>query len=255
MPRRAREKSSTGVYHVMVRGINRQDVFNDEEDKQKFLSNLKKYKEICRYDLYGYCLMSNHIHLLIKEGIEPIDRVMKRIGASYVYWYNMKYGRFGHLFQGRFKSENVEDDVYLKVVLRYIHQNPLKAGIVQDLADYTWSSYNEYIKQEGIVTDIAFILKIFDSDFQRAAAIFKDFMEEENKDRCLDDELRKKQFISDEDARAIIKKMTGSPNPQVLQTISIKERDEIIRKLKEKHLSVRQLARLTGLGKRVVEKA
>ncbi|MDO9565422.1 MAG: transposase, partial [Candidatus Desulfaltia sp.] len=97
MPRRAREKSSTGVYHVMVRGINRQDIFNDEEDKQKLVSTLKRYKEICGYDVYGYCLMSNHIHLLLKEGREPITQVMKRIGASYVYWYNMKYERYGHL--------------------------------------------------------------------------------------------------------------------------------------------------------------
>ncbi|MCJ7806540.1 MAG: transposase, partial [Clostridia bacterium] len=119
MPRRAREKSSTGVYHVMLRGINRQNIFKDREDRQQFITTLVKYKKVSGYEIYGYCLMTNHMHLLIKEGGESIDRILKRIGASYVYWYNKKYARCGHLFQDRFKSEPVEDDQYLLVVLRY----------------------------------------------------------------------------------------------------------------------------------------
>jgi REP element-mobilizing transposase RayT len=136
MPRQAREKSSSGIYHIMLRGINRQDIFHDEEDKMRFIETLKNYKSICEYKVYGYCLMSNHIHLLIKEGKETISQAMKRIGASYVYWCNMKYERYGHLFQDRYKSEKVEDDKYLLVVLRYIHQNPIKAGIVEEAAKY-----------------------------------------------------------------------------------------------------------------------
>ncbi|WP_198543854.1 transposase [Petroclostridium xylanilyticum] len=100
--------------------------------------------------------MNNHIHLLLKEGKEAISQAMKRIGASYVYWYNMKYERYGHLFQDRYKSEKVEDDKYLLTVLRYIHQNPIKAGIVEEAIKYKWSSYIEYISQKGILTDIDF---------------------------------------------------------------------------------------------------
>lgn len=154
MPRRARGRSDSGVYHVMLRGINRQDIFCDDDDRERFIETLIRYKDLCGYKIYGYCLMSNHIHLLIKEEKETISQSIKRIGVSYVYWFNMKHERYGHLFQGRFKSENVEDDRYLLVALRYIHQNPVEAGIVEEAAYYRWSSYAEYVGQSGILTDI-----------------------------------------------------------------------------------------------------
>ncbi len=140
----------------MLRGINRQQIFEDDEDYKKMLQTIADYKDKCSYQIYAYCLMPNHIHLLIKEGKEDLGVAFKRIGASYVYWYNMKYERYGHLFQDRYKSEKVEDDKYLLTVLRYIHQNPIKAGIVEEAIKYKWSSYIEYISQKGILTDIDF---------------------------------------------------------------------------------------------------
>ena len=111
MPRQARRKSESGIYHVMLRGINKQVIFEDEEDSLKFLETLKNYKAISGYKIFAYCLMSNHIHLLLKVEKENLDLIIKRIASSYVYWYNWKYHRSGHLFQDRFKSEPVEDDV------------------------------------------------------------------------------------------------------------------------------------------------
>nr|WP_311774044.1 transposase [Metabacillus sp. KUDC1714] len=119
----------------MLRGINRQTIFEDDEDKIKFLVTLKKYKEISKFQLYSYCLMDNHIHLLLKESGETISESIKRISSSYVYWYNNKYERCGLLFQERFKSENVENILYFLTVLRYIHQNPLKAGLAKTVFD------------------------------------------------------------------------------------------------------------------------
>ena len=87
MPRVGREKSESGVYHVMMRGINRQDIFFDVEDKEKFIEILLRYKPVCEYKIYGYCLMSNHIHLLIKEEKETVAQVIIRIGVSYALWY------------------------------------------------------------------------------------------------------------------------------------------------------------------------
>ena len=98
MPRRARKKSSSGIYHVVLRGINKQRIFEDDQDNQKYLETIKAYKETCEYEVYAYCLMSNHIHLLMKEGKEDLGIAFRRIGASYVYWYNWKYSRRGHLF-------------------------------------------------------------------------------------------------------------------------------------------------------------
>ena len=112
MPRSARKKSSSGIYHVILRGINKQRIFEDDEDNLYFLEKLKTYKDISGYELYAYCLMSNHLHLLIKEGGDSLSIAFRRIGASFVYWYNRKYSRSGHLFQDRFKSEPVETDEY-----------------------------------------------------------------------------------------------------------------------------------------------
>src|SRR5665811_2065044 len=110
MPREARELSKSGIYHILMRGINRQNIFEDEEDCEKFTQTLYRYKEISKYEIYAYCLMGNHMNLLIKNGQESLEQVMRRICGSYVYWYNKKYDRIGNLFQDRFKSKPVEDD-------------------------------------------------------------------------------------------------------------------------------------------------
>ena len=137
-----------------MRGINRQTVFEDEEDCYKFMHTLKKYREITEYRLYAYCLMGNHIHLLLMEGKESLETVMRKICGSYVLWYYKKHGRVGYLFQDRFKSEPVEDDEYLLTVLRYIFQNPVKAGMVTKVEDYLWSNFTDYIGGK-YQTDIA----------------------------------------------------------------------------------------------------
>ena len=95
---------------------------------------------ITSFTLYGYCLMANHFHLLIREREETIGNIVKRIASSYVYYYNHKYLRNGHLFKERFKSEPVNDISYFTTLLRYIHQNPVKAGIVKEVKDYEYSS-------------------------------------------------------------------------------------------------------------------
>ena len=95
---------------------------------------LKECKEISGFEMYAFCLMTNHVHLLLRETDEPLEVVFKRIGSRYAYWYNNKYQRIGHLFQDRFKSENVEDDAYFLTVLRYIIQNPMKAGMEKEPA-------------------------------------------------------------------------------------------------------------------------
>ena len=148
MPRTPRLKSQSGIYHIMLRGINQQIIFEDDEDYIKFIDTLKSYKAISGYEVFAYCLMSNHVHILLKVGKEDLDVIMKRIAGSYVYWYNWKYYRKGHLFQDRFKSEPIDDNEYFFTVLRYIHRNPLKAGITEKIDEYKYCSYNEYIINE-----------------------------------------------------------------------------------------------------------
>ena len=241
MPRQAREKSQTGVYHVMVRGINRQDIFQDEEDKKVYLERLTRYKKECGFEIYAYCLMNNHVHLVIKEGKDTLPEVMKKIGASYVYWYNWKYDRVGHLFQDRYKSEVVENDAYLLTVVRYVHQNPVKVGRSID----EWTSYKDYLDSSNL-TDVTFIIDMFGKN-ESAKQSFIEFVNERNEDACLEIDTQKR--LTDEDAKAIIKEVGRVSNCQELQCLEKLIRDEMLKNLKDNGLSIRQIERLTGINR------
>ncbi len=153
MPRKSRELSPTGVYHVMMRGINKTTIFHDDLDYMKMLKTLsvvstaKDKNETSTLPgcaIYAYCLMPNHIHLLIGEVGETLERTIKRIGVSYAIYYNNRYERTGHLFQDRFKSEPVGDSKYYVTLLRYIHFNPVEARLAKLPSQYKWSSWHEF---------------------------------------------------------------------------------------------------------------
>jgi len=252
MPRMGREKSETRVYHIILRGVNKQTIFEEREDGKKFLSTLAEYKKDSGYKIYAYCLMSNHIHLLIKEENEALEIIMRRIGARFVYWYNYKYERTGHLFQDRYKSEAVEDEAYLMNVVRYIHQNPLKAGIVDDIKDYKWSSYQDYMNNKGL-TDTDFVLGHFDVDQEKSKALFETFHKKESDVKCL--EMTERRRIKDSEAIGIIKKLCHVNHCMDLQNIHSHERSQSIKLLKDGGLSTRQISRLTGISRYIILKA
>ncbi len=245
MPRKARRKSESGIYHIILRGINQQQIFEDEEDSQRFLGTLLKYKEQCGYEIYAYCLMGNHVHILLKEGKENLTLVLKRIAGSYVYWYNWKYHRSGHLFQDRIKSEPIEDEAYFLTVIRYIHQNPIKAGISKNIDGYKFSSYNEYINKENLV-DIDFCLSIIDKEQ------FIEFNNKFNDDVCLD--ISDNDFrLTDDEALKIIWKICKCNSVSDFQKFDKIKRNYYIEKFYQQGLSIRQISRLTGLSRKVVE--
>ena len=117
MPRKFREKSFTNTYHCIIRGINKQNLFFDQQDKDKFLNELKKTKDKYNYSLYAYCIMSNHVHLLIKDNNNKLQSIMQSITISYSIYFNKKYDRSGHLFENRYKSSSIESKSY---ILTYI---------------------------------------------------------------------------------------------------------------------------------------
>ncbi len=252
MPRAARRKSKSGIYHVILRGINRQIIFEEDEDSIRFLETLREYREKGSYKIYAYCLMENHIHLLLKEEKEELGIAMRRIGASYVYWYNWKYNRFGHLFQDRYKSEVVEDDKYFLTVLRYIHQNPVKAGIVNDVEHYKWSSYFSYISR-NVMVDIDFALDMFSNDRIGAIESFREFHKVIDKNDCLD--ISENRRLTDEDAIKIIKEVCQINSCNEVQEVEKGQRDKYLKALKEQGLSTRQISRLTGISRGIVLKA
>ena len=234
----------------MMRGINRQNIFEDQEDYTKFLQTLKQYKEISGYQIYAYCLMGNHVHLLLKVGEEPLEQVMRRICGSYVYWYNWKYQRIGNLFQDRFKSETVDNDSYLLTVLRYIHQNPLKAGLVKSVANYQWSSIREYINRSELV-DTDFVLKMFDADREKSVKSLIQFCKTVSNDQCL--EMEDKRLLLDPEAIDLIKNVCQVKNASDLQKLDKAMRNKYLKQLKEQyHLSIRQIERLTGINRGII---
>ncbi len=194
MPRKARIKSESGIYHIMLRGINQQQIFQDSEDCEKFLQILKDCKEISEFKIYAYCLMGNHIHLLIQVVSEQIEQVMKRITTRFVYWYNIKYQRIGHLFQDRFKSEPVENEPYFMTVVRYIHQNPIKAGFCKNVRDYEYSSYKSFFDNSDLV-DKNFVFGIIPIE------LFENFNTKITNDKCLEIENKPIIRVTDEQAK------------------------------------------------------
>ena len=248
MPRIPRQKSESGIYHIMLRGINQQIIFEDDEDYTKFIDTLEIYKAVSGYKVFAYCLMSNHIHILLKVEKEDIDLIIKRIAGSYVYWYNRKYYRKGHLFQDRFKSEPIENDEYFLTALRYIHQNPVKAGVVEKIDEYEYSSYNEYIDRESSLIDKDFVYSILNKEK------FEEFNKEITDDACLDiEELNFR--LSDNDAMSIVREVSKCENATEFQTLAPNVRDKYIRKLKNRGLSYRQISRVTGISFAIVRKA
>ena len=158
--------------------------------------------------------MGNHFHLFMRFSSETIGQVFKRIGSKYVYWYNIKYLRKGHLFQDRFNSEPVEDDSYFLTVIRYIHQNPVKAGLCKKLEDYRYSSYNEYLEEPQIVdVEQAFSLMKKES--------FIEYNNEPSSDMCIDVEESNIKRVTDEEAHKIIKKYSICESVSEFQAMPI----------------------------------
>ena len=251
MPRGPRRRSESGLYHVMLRGINRQIIFESDDDRYQLLSTLKRLIDANSFVLYGYCFMDNHIHMLIQELEDDISNVMKRICSSYVLWYNKKYERSGHLFQERFKSQPVENDNHFLMVLRYIHQNPLSAGLCKELLEYKWTSYREYIT-EPIIIDTEMCLSILSLDKEKAVDLFIDFMNQENEDIFPEFE----DNISLTDAE-VLKKLhdMGIRNISELQKAEKNRRNSCIKTLKKtKGISLRQISRVTGISKSIIER-
>ena len=155
MPRKSRKKGPLNYYHIIIRGNNKQDIFFDEMDRKKFIEELEKTKEKYNYCLYAYVLMPNHVHLCIKDNKSAISKIMHSLLVRYVEYFNKKYERIGYLFQDRFKSVPIENYEYLKYVIRYIHLNPEKAGIIEH-RQYRWSSYSEYLLTKNIFYIIYF---------------------------------------------------------------------------------------------------
>lgn len=148
MSRKPRIHAESAVYHVILRGNARQEIFSDDRDQFRFYDILHKSYERFRYRIVSFCLMSNHIHLAVQVGEVPLSRIIQNVAQRYTQWFNWRHQKCGHLFQGRYKAIMVDADSYLSELAAYLHLNPVRARIVQRPEQYLWSSQRVYLGKE-----------------------------------------------------------------------------------------------------------
>ncbi len=247
MARCGRRQSSAGYDHVIIRGINRQTIFLDEEDRKRFLSTMRRFSKETEVTIIVYCLMDNHVHLLIQhDKSDALGDFMKRLSGSYVFYYNQKYDRVGHLFQDRFKSEPIDTTAYLLIASRYIIQNPQKAGIC-NAADYRWSSWHE-ICEKPRLSDIQVL-----TDTVGGLPALKEYLLMPNEDTCLDLE-EKKKLLSDNELTEWMHTAYGYHNLSETGSMTDVQKGELFRIMRQMGASVRQISRLTGISRNVIQK-
>ncbi len=178
MARPVRIEYPGAVYHVICRGNNRQAVFRDDQDRKKYLERLSLYCEQKGVDLLCYCLLTNHVHLLLETPRGNLSKMMQAFQTSYTVFFNKRHGRTGHVFEQRYKALLVDKDNYLLEVSRYIHLNPVVMGIVERPEDYRWSSYGAYLRGKGEIHSLKFrtVLDYFDGGRRRQMAQYREFV-------------------------------------------------------------------------------
>ncbi len=256
MARNARYRSSLNMYHVIIRGINKQNIFLDTQDKLKFVKELINTKNKYCFKIYAYVLMANHVHLVLKDGEIDVSKIMHRLQVCYSEYFNKKYDRIGHVFQGRFTSKNIEDNEYLKYVIRYVHINPDKAGIGK-YDSYQWSSYKEYVETDNdeSLTDKNDILELYGNNPDEAIANFKMFHKEKSRYSYNeeDSEFELTNRLDDEIIIKIIIENMGLKSIYDVQKLNNKYRDEILLKmLAIRGTTVSQISRITGISTKII---
>ncbi|MDQ7992648.1 MAG: transposase [Propionicimonas sp.] len=248
MPRQARQLSESGIHHVMLRGINRQPLFIDDEDREWFLRCLAITKRLSGCRVLAYCLMTNHVHLVLQTLDEPVGKVMKRLGVRYVLWHNRKHGRVGHLFQDRFRSRPVDDDTYLVTLLRYVWNNPVAAGIVQDAAEYQWGSVRLLGSPDPLIDEDVLRTLVPEVTLEQLAC--QPPAEGWTPDWPAGDWA----FPTDADASRELGRMLSAFGASGIDHLPPTLRDHVIRALLDRGLSTRQVAALAQVSQRTVRR-
>ena len=172
MPRKARIKTDQSIFHIICKSISEVDLFKDDKDKEKYLLLIKKYKDIYKFKLYGYCLMDNHVHLMIDANGADISKLMHGINFCYAMYFNKKHNRCGHLFKDRFKSIIITNERHLRTLSLYIHNNPTDIGEYKNSPEkYAFSSLAIYLGQRHDtfkLVDYGFMISFFGNDINHA---------------------------------------------------------------------------------------
>lgn len=178
MARPPRIEFPGAFYHIIIRGNQKQDIFLDDQDRREYLARVQRYRKERGFILYAYVLMTNHVHLLIETPLTPISRIMQPLSLTYTQYFNRKHRKVGHLFQGRYKAFLCDRDEYLLTLVRYIHLNPVRAGIVKEPGEYGWSSHNDYVRGKSDMVQPDRVLRLFSESISRARKLYGKFVKE-----------------------------------------------------------------------------
>jgi len=274
MPRKLREKSPQDLYHIVFRGTNKQVLFESKYDYMKFLEYMQKAKNQINFEIHGYCLMSNHIHMLVKTPFDNLSKIGQSINAPYAHFYNIKYCRTGSLFEIRFGSIPILTIQQYMNTVRYIHQNPVRAGIIsnQNAHKYLWSSLKEF-KEYAMSNNSDKFTYLINPNI--VAETFECFESFEKLDSKAKDKKLSKFFLfhtevsdeyayehdchrlTDQEAAEILKSNFGHKIEFIkdLQKMDVKSRNELILEIKKLKLSITQISRLTGIGRNIIQRA
>lgn len=233
-------------YHVLSRGNERREIFRNEKDHHRFLETLGRMVERFKLEVHAYVLMKNHFHLLVQTKEANLSRALQWLEVSYSVWFNRRHHRSGHLFQGRFKNFLIENDRYFTAMCLYIHGNPLRAGIVQRLSDYRWSSYQAYAdkKREVFWLTTELVLGMYGGSRKRFLRAQQVFFEE--RPNLLED-LRHGLYLGSEAfSEECIERVKGERHPEKPQARSL---------LRSRDIRALAIEILKGLGERDPESA
>lgn len=243
MARQPRRQSETGVHHVMLRGVNRDAIFLEDDDFEHFLQALQDTKAISGCAVLAYCLMTNHVHLVLRMDGEPIGVVMKRLGVRYAGWFNRKYERVGHVFQDRFRSEPVEDDTYLTALLPYLWNNPVVVGLATRPEDYRWSS-RRWLGRPTPLLDHDLLRQLAEVDLVELA-------DAQAADGVQIGLLPPSRHTAAE-AVELLHAATGARTPAEFAVLALDDQRRAVRELRTRSLSYSLIARIVGRPKSTV---
>jgi len=253
IPRQPRQLSETGLYHVMFRGVNHCLLFEEPEDYHRLLSLIDRAKTELDFEILAYCLMSNHTHLLIKEKTPgDITQAMRKVLAPYAIWFNKKYERSGTLITNRYKSEPVTADSYLIALIRYIHNNPLNAGIATTASSYPWSSYTSYTASSPGLVNTELVLSMLAPDRSTAITEFRKLHSNQQQEtiNTLQPTRRKDQEI-----RFVLADAYGGLQPNEVNGLPKSQRDTTLAFLRSRGFSIRQIERVTGVPRGIIARS
>lgn len=249
MARQSRLKSRTGIYHVMLKGIDDRNIFLEDVDRIQFLKYLEQTRDENNFSLYAYCLMNNHVHIVMRETSE-LGNSVKKFTVNYAYYHNKKYERRGHLFNNRYRSEVIETENSLLRVIAYVHNNPINAGITESL-NYMWSSHQEYIKTYRNMKswlNISFIKRYYNT-----LDVYLNKMKYYEED-SFTDYTYKFSYTDDDLYKFISNNVTTCKVPEI-KSLDKKERNLIIKEIKKKtKASNRQISRVLGIGRNIIDR-